>query len=867
MKLAARKRKKLTARVSLISGISLALIFGAVATVIFTVERSTIKQNAAQELTVQTDRLHDLFAVSAASQEEAMERSLNALIGSLNIESIIPVDSFHYPVKYYQDSTRKVATVAAWMLNDEVLTSNHPAIKELAETGQGQVALYQQIPGGFVSFTGNGPFISARDARFGNIRNSETWLEYAHGKQGWYTIGYRRFRLTDGRPGVMRLAIEDKGAELLQAQIENTKLPEGGFVAVFDRKGKSIIQTNTTLADAFINSNLPRQIRTARNTNAVQAQLSTRNSNSSYTFGFADFPVYGYTLVVAMPNSQTLQKPLQALILKLALAVVLLLGISLLVVNLILRKVMRPLQGVRQVLAALSKGHKVQNMPAYKRHDEIGDLTQSLEKVVQGVNSYSAFSAAIGAGQFDSAFEPLSKEDILGNALLEMRRNLQKANEEDGLRSWVSDGQSKIAEIIRRNQHNMTHLAEQVLVALIKYIKANQGILFVVDTNTKGHEVLRSQACYAYDRRKHLEKEIMPGEGLAGQAMREKDTLVITDVPHGYVDITSGLGQATPTCVLVVPLIVNEKVQGVIELATFENLAQYEIGFVEKVAEIIGASLNTVRMNQKTRKLLEDSQEQAEMLRAAEEEMRQNNEELQATQETLERRAEELRRKDAQFQLITSNVPGMIFQLQETESYQWSFEYASEGAKSLLGIEAKKVMDYPAYNNALKVIYRKETEVRLEDALEDAWGKNKPLQWEGRVLTHTNAIIWVQMSATGMTNAEGTRVWNGVLTNITSTKTMQERIGKLLNDAEVANNEIRAQEEELRQNIEEMQAVQEQLVLKQKEVERIRESEKARADAQIAAQKRMVEKIVGQYKAREEEMKSRIERLESGAVV
>jgi hypothetical protein len=109
----------------------------------------------------------------------------------------------------------------------------------------------------------------------------------------------------------------------------------------------------------------------------------------------------------------------------------------------------------------------------------------------------------------------------------------------------------------------------------------------------------------------------------------------MTDVPAEYVHITSGVGSATPRCVIVVPVKYNEAVYGVVELAFFKVLAPHEIEFIVKVSESIAAALSSSSTAYKMKKLLEETQVKSVQLKEQEEEMRQNLEELEATQEDM----------------------------------------------------------------------------------------------------------------------------------------------------------------------------------------------------------------------------------------
>lgn len=238
----------------------------------------------------------------------------------------------------------------------------------------------------------------------------------------------------------------------------------------------------------------------------------------------------------------------------------------------------------------------------------------------------------------------LEAEERNAKLLAEQAENTRKTQEleaaqaEERKRQWAAEGIAQISEIVRHTSSD-ENLFDQLITSTVKYLKANQGGLFVVDRSDK--VTIQLAACYAYERKKYIEKTIIPGEGLVGQAYLEAKYLHFTEIPPNYVNITSGLGKATPTSLIIVPLIVNEEVEGLLELASFSNFEEHEIEFLERLGEVMAAYIQSQRVMQQTQHLLEQAQEQGEEMRAQEEEMRQNMEELQATQEEMHRKERE----------------------------------------------------------------------------------------------------------------------------------------------------------------------------------------------------------------------------------
>lgn len=338
--------------------------------------------------------------------------------------------------------------------------------------------------------------------------------------------------------------------------------------------------------------------------------------------------------------------------------ITLVLGIAIIAIGLLsayalVRTITRPINYIKDVVVKLGRGELVDDKKRVFSNDEIGEMAIATDNLVNGLKATTSFAENIGNGKYDSEFKPLSDHDVLGNALLNMRDNLSRVAEEDKKRNWATEGMAKFGEILRTNNTDVQKLADEIISNLVKYLKGNQGALYIIDDAEGDEPTMSMIACYAWDKKKYINQKIHKGEGLAGQAWQEMDTIYLTDVPQNYIRITSGLGDANPTAILIMPLKVNDQIFGVVELASFGTFQDFEIDFVKKIAESIASTISSVKVNARTQRLLEESQEMTEQMRAQEEEMRQNMEELQATQEEMQRGQSE---SESTLQAINSSL-------------------------------------------------------------------------------------------------------------------------------------------------------------------------------------------------------------------
>ncbi|UII25292.1 PAS domain S-box protein [Fulvivirga maritima] len=359
----------------------------------------------------------------------------------------------------------------------------------------------------------------------------------------------------------------------------------------------------------------------------------------------------------------------------------------------------------------------------YKSKQVIENLEAEAKSVKDGMSEASHVISNLGkAGERN--FEILDKDTELCRAILNVDTDMKMFNEAEHKRNWGIEGLAKFSELLRSHEKNIRELSEDIITNLVRYVSANQGGLFVHQKEDED-EYLKLTACYAYDKVRIRDKRIEIGQGQIGQCYLEKETVCLLDVPQGYVSITSGLGEATPENVILVPLKLNEKIYGVIELASFEIFSDYKIKFLEQLAENIASVFASMRNNEKTSHLLEEAQVLTTELQSREEEMRQNVEQLSATQDEMQRKQSEL---DGIVGAI-NNAMGVVELNTEGEII-----YSNGIISNVLGYseEEMKSLSYEdliGYNDGDGVLLKKIQNVQLEASHYKAKSRTGQSKW------------------------------------------------------------------------------------------------------------------------------------------
>lgn len=388
---------------------------------------------------------------------------------------------------------------------------------------------------------------------------------------------------------------------------------------------------------------------------------------------------------------------------------------------------------VRQILRslnAISNGENTYRSTGNKKIDNL------FETITLRYNSFVEISKKLKKGNLNIDKYSKDTNHKLYKNLLKIRKNLlrnekenKKYQNESLKRNWLVSGQALFTDLLHKNKGNVEELAEHVLTELIKYLKAGVGVFYIYSNND---DSLNPLSTYAHNRRKFNDTVIKTGEGLVGACAYERDTIYMSDVPANYTKIKSGTGESLPRSLIIVPLIAENELIGVIEIASLNVFKQIEIEFCETIAENIAITIYNMNINKKTKLLLEESEFQKSELSEQEEELRQNMEELRTTQEEMSRKNDELTAHQDLLNTIIDMIPFPVFVKNNNREYI----FANKEQGKLFSLGAQQIIG-----------------CRDEDFITDTLEINEIWKSDGKVLKNEKLVLPEQV----LTMKDGTK--------------------------------------------------------------------------------------------------------------
>jgi HAMP domain-containing protein/signal transduction histidine kinase len=320
------------------------------------------------------------------------------------------------------------------------------------------------------------------------------------------------------------------------------------------------------------------------------------------------------------------------------------------------------------------------------------DLTESVNEMAgnltRQVRAIARVATAVTRGDLnlkidvDASGEIQELQDYINKMIANLRDTTIANKEQD----WLKGNLARISALMQ-GRRDLDDVASLIMSELTPVVSAQHGAFFLSmplvdgkDAATEDEEAyeLRMLGSYGYSMGS-MPTSFRPGEALIGTAAQEKRTILVENAPSGYLKISSGLGEAPPAQVIVLPVLFEGTVLGVIELASFTPFTHIQKDFLNQIAEMIATSVNTISVNTKTEVLLRQSQELTEQLRERSAELENRQKALQDSNAELEDKAELLAQQNRDIEVKNTEIEEARQVLEErAEQLAVSMRYKSE---------------------------------------------------------------------------------------------------------------------------------------------------------------------------------------------
>jgi HAMP domain-containing protein/signal transduction histidine kinase/PleD family two-component response regulator len=298
------------------------------------------------------------------------------------------------------------------------------------------------------------------------------------------------------------------------------------------------------------------------------------------------------------------------------------------------------------------------------------DLTENVNQLAGNlttqVRAIAEVSTAVTQGDLTRQIAVEARGEVaeLSDTINQMIDNLRKTTQKNAEQDWLNTNLARISGLMQ-GQRDLTTVSRLIMSEISPLVSAQHGAFFLSQADNSDEAELRLIASYGYKQRKSVSNRFKVGEALVGQAALEGKSILITQAPPDYIKVTSGLGEASPVNIVVMPILFEEQVLAVVELASLREFSEVNQAFLEQLAETLGVVLNAIIANRRTEELLEQSQSLAEELQSQSEELQSQQEELKRSNAELEQQTSSLRASEELLQTQQEELQQTNEELQE----------------------------------------------------------------------------------------------------------------------------------------------------------------------------------------------------------
>ncbi len=654
------KTININTRLSVLFNTILISIFFLIGLFLYQSEKNKILKNTEKLMVNEIKELNSIIESQSNRENKRINTSLKTLhfiyqeygkIEEKNIEREIEVVNIN-------SLESQDIKIKKWELNSEDLFRNASLTQQVNVITGAYISVLQKIPDGYIFITSNIPenlngarvfYLPNTSKIVYTIEKGEIFSGNIQILNNVYKISARPIYIDGKIQGMLSVAYNVGFSQEVNSFFSSKTYFENGYPFVADIEGNVIIHP-VSEGDKISNTAFFKKMKKAKTNEQIIhfKYLWPENRKGKQKYMHVKYNHELEYYIATSYDEENMLLVINKLKINIILAILLSSISIIVVVYLIINTLIVRIKKVNERIKSISNG-ELPNPTTIKLHDEIGELNTNLNKLIENRIKLNEFTANLKIQNLKFDYVQVNKNDDVENNLVELKNNLisnqeieRKRKAEDKIEQWKTEGLSKFINILRFQNTEIEILAYSVISNLVNYIGATQGGFFVLDKNKNGDKYLELVACYAYDKQKIIEKRIPADAGLIGRVVIEQSFLHITEIPDNYIKITSSLGASEPESLIIIPLIFNNKVQGVMEIASFNKFEKHHIRFVEVIAESITSTISSIKNTKRTEDLLKQSQNQSALMEKQKEELLENVSQLERLKEDSETREIEM---------------------------------------------------------------------------------------------------------------------------------------------------------------------------------------------------------------------------------
>ncbi len=509
-----------------------------------------------------------------------------------------------------------ILNIPVWTLNGEKILQNKNIVDNLTRISGAEISIWQKIPEGYVRITGNEKDASLPVLLYNSassiqrIEKGEKLTEYTQSDNEQFLSEYCPLYISGKIKGMIKIKINTQIPVKLNALIR-CDLTSKFIPFYIDNNGKSLIESglifNSSNSQLFIEMSVSN-----RRKSEISGNILRGENLEHGTIWFSKVMPSDVIIGIFLPDSNRSFFKNSLLVFGTLIFFAVSYGFFLFFTHISEKSSTK----INTALSTIAEGRLQKKISV--NYSNLSKPTQDVNLIIERNRTISdALDKLI---QGDYTIQNANDKDVIMISLNELQSKLSSIenavkiqNEEVALRQKISEWNAKITEILQYST-SVKELSHGVIRALTDFLEIEQAASYFINDIDASDIFLELTAGFAYSKNRIFTEKISIQDGLTARCIKEKQEILLSEIPSDYIKIVSGFGETLPKYLVLVPLIFNNEVYGVIEMASLKEIQAYKIEFVKTIGENISSTFSGIRNNEKNATLLEQTRRQTEQV-------------------------------------------------------------------------------------------------------------------------------------------------------------------------------------------------------------------------------------------------------------